>query len=111
MTVEQTNIVDLTTTEPMTGNVSLVITDHLSWDDNQKEHMWLLQEKINAYLRFIESGEVYEKLPAARGKEITIRIVAKCPPSPDAERFFSHARSVVSGAGLQLKIEFFPENK
>ncbi|WP_407059149.1 DUF6572 domain-containing protein [Ralstonia syzygii subsp. celebesensis] len=36
--------------------------------ENSEEHLLLLQEKINCYLRFIESGEIYNSFPSAEGR-------------------------------------------
>jgi hypothetical protein len=63
VTVEQLDVVDFAAIDPKTDEVLLVITDHLEWtgeDQPDKEHMLILQEKINRYLAFIESGEIYE---------------------------------------------------
>nr|WP_211171156.1 DUF6572 domain-containing protein [Bacillus sp. DNRA2] len=35
-----------------------MIADHLDWE-NELQHLKLLQDKINAYISFIESGQVY----------------------------------------------------
>jgi hypothetical protein len=49
------------------GNlVTLTITDHLAWGDDQ--HLLLLQQKLNTYLAFIESGEIHATYPAAKDK-------------------------------------------
>ena len=46
------------------GIVVLTISAHLEWDDG---HLFLLQEKINTYLAFLESGEVFETYPDSKG--------------------------------------------
>ncbi|WP_370590617.1 DUF6572 domain-containing protein, partial [Xylophilus sp. ASV27] len=56
MNVENTTIVDAVGTDKETDEVRLSIFDHLPWDT---EHLRLLQDKINVYLGFIESGEIY----------------------------------------------------
>lgn len=55
----------------------LVITDHLEWGGKaeQGEHLLLLQEKINTYIAFIESGEIYTEIPGALGKHPIIRVL------------------------------------
>lgn len=40
----------------------LLITDHLSWD-NEYEHLKILQEKINAYVSYIVSKQFEESFP------------------------------------------------
>ncbi len=54
------------------------IADHLEWDN--REHLLALQEKINNYLSFIESGEIYEARPDARDQSIEISIMCKFTP-------------------------------
>ena len=61
MTVEQHDIVDFVSFD-REENPILIISDHLPWDD-LKDHLWHLQEKPNAYLRFLESGEISQKIP------------------------------------------------
>ena len=66
MSIVETKVVDIIAVpewEP--ENVILVITDHLEWGDKaqQGEHLLLLQEKINTYIAFIESGEILESYP------------------------------------------------
>ena len=61
MTVEQIHTVDFVGID-LTGRAVLTISDHLSWDDIESHH-FTLQEKLNAYLRYIESGEMTEKRP------------------------------------------------
>ena len=45
--------------------MKMLITDHLDWQDEYK-HLLILQEKINAYIGFCESGqykEIYTDTP------------------------------------------------
>jgi hypothetical protein len=51
MTIEQIQVVDFIGIDAI-GRAILTISDHLSWDD-VKAHFFTLQEKLNAYLRFI----------------------------------------------------------
>lgn len=57
MSVEQTNKIDFSTIDKLSGDFSLSISDHLAWEEDEiNEHLLLLQEEINSYLSFIESG-------------------------------------------------------
>ena len=62
MTIDQTGVVDFIGIDTA-GNVRLTISDHLEWDVNTKEHLFQLQEKLNCYLAFVESGEILETYP------------------------------------------------
>ena len=46
--------------------IKLLLTDHLDWEE-EYEHLLMLQDKINSYLAFCESGqykEVYKNCEA-----------------------------------------------
>lgn len=65
MTIEQANTVDLISVD-RTTKVVKTISDHLDWTD-QATHLLLLQDKINCYLAFIESGELRVSYAKAKG--------------------------------------------
>ncbi|MEQ4923758.1 DUF6572 domain-containing protein [Proteus hauseri] len=68
MSIVDTNKVDMIgIPKENTDLVRLGITDHLRWKDDTFEHLYLLQEKMNSYIRFIESKEVYEAFPESKG--------------------------------------------
>lgn len=69
MTVAQTGVVDWLGIEKVTGHVSLSVVDDLDWSDEQN-HLLLLQEELNTYLAFIESGEVFERLVEEVGRRV-----------------------------------------
>jgi hypothetical protein len=60
MSVNQTDTIDIIGTTPG-GKVALTISDHHFWDEPL--HLQLLQDKINAYLQFIESGQILDDYP------------------------------------------------
>lgn len=109
MSIENTDVVDFIGIDKETFDVVLSISDHLLWDDDSKHHMYLLQEKINSYLRYIESGEIYEVNPEIKNKNIIISIVGKYPFNQEAEYFFSKMLSVIEKAGFSLRFELFDD--
>jgi hypothetical protein len=103
MSVDQADKIDFVTIDKASGDLWLIVSDHLPWNENEGEHLVLLQNKLNAYLRFIESGEVFEKVPAAKGRSIVINVVGKFPLSQKAETFFGMARAFIEGVGYRLQ--------
>lgn len=106
MTIDQTGVIDFVTRDPVSGKLGLVISDHLSWEEDEDEHLWLLQEKLNSYLAFIETGQihkVYEGIPHPEDCAITIEISGKYPLSAKAQRFFQHAGKTIADAGFKLE--------
>lgn len=88
--------------------VTLAIFDHLDWE-NEYEHLLMLQDKINLYLIFPESGEVYESYPKAKGKKIGIVVYSKYDLSTKAEEFLNFAYGKVVEAGFDLSCEISGE--
>lgn len=105
MSVDQTEIVDAISINKLSGDLVLTILDSLEWESN--EHLLLLQEKINAYLRFIESGEVFDTYPDAKGRRTLINIIFKYQPDENARGFLENARVIVESANISLQYEIF----
>ena len=82
----------------------LYITDHLAWSESDNEHLLLLQEKLNAYFRFVESGELLETYPDAKDRTVLIDVVCKYPPSQQAQGFCSKAAQIAEGAGMKFRL-------
>ena len=102
MTVEQSEVVDFASVDRL-GNAVLTISDHLAWDDVDK-HLFQLQEKLNAYLRFVESKEIFEKYPSAADQPIIFDIVLNHPVPVEAEWFFVKCRAAIAAAGFSLRV-------
>jgi hypothetical protein len=108
MSIEQADTVDFVSIDDASGRVLLTISDHLDWDQDEGAHLLLLQEKINSYLRFIESGEINNKFPQARGRKVTINLVGQFPLSNQASAFFRRAQAAIQNAGFSLEFKLHP---
>jgi hypothetical protein len=105
MTIEQTNVVDFVAFSDSGKEVLLVIVDHLTWDENEGEHLLLLQNKLNTYLEFVEAGQLEADFPKARGKEVVVKIAGTYPLSERALKFFNLAKGRIEELGLELRFE------
>ncbi len=83
----------------------LTISDHLPWDE-KNEHLLILQNKINAYLAFIENGELLEAYPDSKGRFILINIITKYLPNKNAELFLKKTREVLEESGSKFQLMF-----
>ncbi len=102
MTVENANTIDSIGVDKKTGDIVLKIFDHLGWEDEYK-HLLILQDKINTYIRFLESGEVYEAYKNARGRKFVISIDFASSPTVNAIKFLDTAAGIVGDAGFNLQ--------
>jgi hypothetical protein len=85
--VEQSDVIDRISLSP-DGRVMLSISDHLPWLPFTPHHAALLA-KINAYLEFIESGQIFEDYPKARDRSLELRVFCKYRPTEDGLAFFA----------------------
>ena len=99
MSINQTDIIDVIGTTPQ-GKVVLTISDHHSWDEEW--HLQLLQDKINAYMQFIESGQLLEDYPNAVECDVVIETVMKYQPTSEAASFLEKAKDIIKGAGFDF---------
>jgi hypothetical protein len=101
MSVLDSNVVDAVGIERESGEAILTITDHLEWDG--REHLLKLQEKINAYFRFIESGEIFQSYPEANGRQLTISVICLHQPDEEAATFFGRAKELAATEGIGFR--------
>jgi hypothetical protein len=99
--IDDPGVVDIISLEPA-GSVVLQVSDHLDWDDSV-QHQLILQEKLNRYLAFIESGEILQSYPAAKGRPIMIEIVTQHDPDAGGIQFLEKAKAVVEQAGFAFR--------
>lgn len=102
MTIENSKTIDSVGVDKKTGNVILKIFDHLDWS-NEHEHLTLLQSKINTYLSFIESGEVYQAYENANGRKFVISVDFAEKPVSNALKFMDASAQIIAESGYALE--------
>ena len=103
-TITDTNKVDLIGYNMECDRVDIGIIDSLDWIDEEK-HLLLLQDKINSYLSFIESGQIYEVKPEAKTKKIIISVVFKYSPTDNAIKFLFEVAKILQDAGYGFEYQ------
>ncbi len=108
MSIENFNIIDFISIDEQ-KNVVLTISDHLDWDP-ERQHLFMLQKKINAYLEAIEGGGLFDSYPDAKGKHLIISISAKYKPSNDGMKFLENVKRIVTSAGYGFNFKVIEHN-
>lgn len=101
MAVDSPKVIDAVGIDNATGEVVLTIADHLEWT-SLHDHLAILQDKINSYLGYLESGEMSESYPQGKGRRVRIDIICKHEPPEPAIEFFKKAEPVVEECGASL---------
>jgi hypothetical protein len=107
MAIDNPNVVDAMGIDKETGRVVLSVSDHLEWTRSD-EHFTLLEEKIEAYIRFVQSGQLLESYPKAQDRQVEIKIVFK--HSPAGQRRLGQIHAAVERAGLSFSHEVLSTN-
>ncbi|WP_306667724.1 DUF6572 domain-containing protein [Massilia sp. CCM 8734] len=107
MGLENPSVVDAVGTETVSGSVVLSILDSWDWTD-ERDHLLVLQSKLNAYFGFVESGQMYEAYPAAQGKSLRIDIISRYPLPTAAVQFLTDAKVMAEGLAVSLRWNAFP---
>lgn len=108
MSIDQTGVVDAIGIDDSSGEVVLTISDHLEWGND--EHLLLLQDKLNTYLSFVESGEIFNSYADAKGRSVLINLVCKYSPDEKALGFLGQICGIVEGAGMKFTYQVFTAN-
>ena len=78
--------VDVVSHDPKTDRVVLSMIETRPWGD-KGALLADLQEKMNTYLAYIESGQLVRDYPTMKGKKIAFRLHAAFPPTAREEKF------------------------
>lgn len=110
MSVEESDRIDLIATRPDSRVVRLGITDHLDWA-TPHEHCLLLQEKLNTYVSFVESGQLQRVAapPIPDDPAVRIEVWAIFPLPPEAEEFYRKVRDVLEARGFAFQVSVNPQ--
>jgi hypothetical protein len=86
--------------------VRLVIADHLDWADFEG-HALLVQEKVNCYIAFVESGQLLRvrQPPIPADPVVTIVLTVQQEPNREAEEFLRMVTDFLAGVGLRFEVD------
>jgi hypothetical protein len=102
VSIDQSDKVDFVGVEAGSGKVVLTISDHLSWSD-VGAHLRALEDKLNAYLRFVESGELLTAYPDAVGRQPVIDLVTAAELPTRAFEYLAKVRPMLESAGIEFR--------
>lgn len=108
MAIDNPNTIDAIGVEKATNSVVLTIADSWDWE-NEQSHLEALQAKLNAYLNFIESGEIWESYPDSANRSVRIDVVSRFPLSTKGRDLVEHASRVGAELHVEIRHRHHPE--
>jgi hypothetical protein len=103
VSLEATNVVDALGIDDASGRVVLVIRHDGPWDGSDAQ-LYLLQEKINAYLSFALDGEMAEVNPEFIDHPVELRIQTTASPDSRTLGFLARVRQQVQFQDITLEV-------
>ena len=104
MSVLETHTIDAAGVKEEGDCLALLITDHLEWN-NEYEHLKILQDKINAYIAFLENKQFEETYPDNHFKYASIEIHFMYDIPKNCENFLQVVRDQVGELGIKIVAE------
>lgn len=108
MAIDNVNVIDGMGINEVNNSLRLLLTDHLQWEgDNalsEKDHLLLLQKKINAYLTFLETKQYVEKYPDIKIKMAIIEIHFKYAVTDNCRKFLQTVQAEIRKYGILLEM-------
>lgn len=95
MAINKTNKIDFIRFSLEKDYVILTIADEWDWED-EGFHLAFLQEKLNKYIAYIESGEIYENNPEFKNKRVLIDIFFKHQLTKNGVKFLKVAKETIA---------------
>ncbi|PLW92259.1 MAG: hypothetical protein C0592_11800 [Marinilabiliales bacterium] len=93
------NQIDLIGTDQKKGVVVLTLTDHLNWED-EVAHLKQLQEKLNTYIGYVESGDLAADYPESKDLKVHFEVVFKHQPTARAKDFLNKAKDFLKDINI-----------
>ena len=108
MSIEQSDKIDFISITK-SEKVQLTISDHLEWN-NEEMHLLILQKKINAYLDFIQSEQIFEDYPNAKNRELKISVSMKYEPTENSLQTLENFKNFISEQGIEFDWNLIEDN-
>lgn len=108
MSISDSQTIDSVIHSDEHNDVVLLIADHHDWSEPQK-HLLALQQKLNTYISFVESGQLFIDFPDAKNKEVSIFIACEFEPVNAALSFFEKA-DVFLNNRLKIRLRYAIES-
>ncbi len=103
MAVTNPDSIDGIQINKQTGAALLLIRDDLGWSEKvEYAHLMALQNKVNLYVDFVESGRLFSEMPAAKKRPVEILVVFSHAPTAQGEEFFRVVNDILKDTDIRL---------
>ena len=108
MSVKDPNSIDAMGIDENTNTLSLLIIDPYPWLIQEADHLKTMQEKINNYVRYIESKGYADQYGERTFAHFHIEVALKYTPTEDGLRFFEAGKRQLKQRGIRFVYTVVP---
>jgi hypothetical protein len=103
VSLEQAGVIDALGIDAASGRVVLVIRHDAPWDGSAGQ-LFLLQEKLNAYLSFALDGEMADAYPDFANRPLGVRVESPAAPDPRTLGVLAGVRRQLAFQDITLEV-------
>ncbi|MBB4097478.1 DUF6572 domain-containing protein [Sphingomonas kyeonggiensis] len=107
MSIVDAGTIDAIGIDKVSGDVVLNISDHLDWCE-EASHLKALEDKVNAYLGYLESGQIVEDVPEAKGRRPVIAVHQQFVPTETAKLVLERLQVALDSHGIGFTFGALP---
>lgn len=107
MAIDKFDQIDAVGIEKNSDFAVLTILDAWDWQDEHK-HLSALQSKLNGYLKFVESGQIWVSYPDAAGRQLVIDVIGRFPIPQIGIELLRRASEVSSPLNVKIRYRHQP---
>lgn len=110
MAIDNANVIDGIGIDKKRNALCLLLTDHLDWVTNDEntlseyDHLMLLQNKINAYISYLESKQYEQQYPDITFNMAVIEIHFKYGITENCEKFLNSVQDQIGQYGIKIEV-------
>lgn len=107
MGLEDPTTIDVVS-ESADGEIGLIMTETRRWDGSP-ERSKELQDKLNTYVAFVESGRLVEEYPEAQGRAVRIQLDTLEEPDAQTRTILEHVERRLAEESIRFVVERYPQ--
>jgi hypothetical protein len=100
LAIDDPTTIDSMGIDKVTGEVVMLISDHLSWTENLVGHFQHLEAKLNSYLSFAEGPQIADAIPQSVGRKRRIDLVHEFEPTLEVAKILDGIRTDMAARSI-----------
>jgi len=106
MSVEDNDYIDAVAIDVDGKTLIMLLSDHLGWEDGfEFDHLDILQEKLRAYARFVQSEQYKDIYPGVEFTNFRIKIRFLYEMSENCIKYIDVARKQLNELSIEITTE------